>query len=520
MQDSDRLAETATAANSPYKPLAERLAFERALGFNLIAGLSLAALIAVAGPARALELGDARVTSALGQKLSVEIPYRVHASESLPSACVSLVGGGNSQLPAYTQIDGISTRNGMIAIAGSRRVLEPLIGLNIRIACSSAPHIVRSYELFVDPAGAAPPPLRQPQPAATRRTATPPPAPRSVRPRPSAVVAGTPIVPGQAYTVVRGDTLSAIAARIERRDTDLWTAVEQIFAANPTAFDRGSRDLLREGATLEIPLFGATSTPPATAAVTPAPAADPAADLALAALAASLAETGTAEPAAPVETAAPPADDARAQATPATPTPVASDSPFVDGAQTASPPAEIVSAGSGSAPTVTTVPETRTPGWLVALVSVLAGTVLLLLWLLAKRTPAARAARTPAAPRKPVATAAVATGDAAAAVAASARTDNTREEPALDEFDVSHQFGAGASEQPDVEFVTAAPTAQSALDPATPDEEDPLAISSVDLDIGEALIATGIDIGSASPTHSSGDTSTLTHDEEPGRRRY
>jgi hypothetical protein len=65
---------------------------------------------------------------------------------------------------------------------------------------------------------------------------------------------GGNLAQGQTYLVVRGDTLSGIAARIGDRQTTINETAEAIFAANPEAFTRGDRNLLRAGHSITIPI--------------------------------------------------------------------------------------------------------------------------------------------------------------------------------------------------------------------------------------------------------------------------
>jgi pilus assembly protein FimV len=274
-----------------------------------------AALLAVTPPvALALELGEATLRSALGQPLVVEIPYQLAPSEQLTAGCIGLVGPrAGDALPAYSRVGRIAVTPTHIEIVGATRVLEPLLGLTIDVHCPSVPRFVRSYELFVDPpsrvpaiisdgarlaaapraaaAEAAAASAASTAAAARRATGVSPPAPAgatlpaSARPRGQS---GGAVLQGETYLVVSGDTLSGIAARIVARPVTIREAADAIFAANPDAFTRGDRDLLKAGRSLTIPLLAA-STPPsdagrlpaASAASPPQPAASEALSLAV-----------------------------------------------------------------------------------------------------------------------------------------------------------------------------------------------------------------------------------------------
>ncbi|MEL7535667.1 MAG: hypothetical protein AAFZ58_12050 [Pseudomonadota bacterium] len=514
--DSTQL-EVATNA-SLIRPVGQRLVLQQALGLPYLVSASLGALLALSTDAAALELGDARVTSALGQQLVVEIPYRTHHYERLTPACVGLVGAARGQLPAYTQVSSVSTRNNTITIRGLQRVSEPLVGLNLRIDCSSAPHIVRSYELFVDPRGVqatlapATPAVRaeprQPTAAPARRDA-PRPGPRA-RGR-----SGAALVPGQSYVVQRGDTLSGIAARIAPRSVDLWTAVDAVYGANPGAFERGDINRLRAGATLVIPQFDATpalassEAPPPSVTAIEVPQATAAAtagnDSALTELATDLAVADSTQDVAPA-----PAAEPVAVAEP--------QSPFVDSPISApvaddSAP-EILEYDAGSATGVSSDRRATSSAWLWGIIGIGAIAVLLFMW----------GARTR---RRPQDNDDIDAFDSLPERDLDVPTARLRQlaevpqpETALnalvvdsDEFDTSHTYGASTTfgDTAEEEFVPAGLNTHSLLDHTTPPADDPLAQSSVDLDIGEALAATGFDVGEATDIHATDDTSsTLT----------
>jgi Tfp pilus assembly protein FimV len=270
---------------------------------------SIGGLLALApGGTVALELGAASMRSALGQPLAVEIPYRLAPGEQLTPECIALAPAapGDAALPSYSRVSRVDVTPSHIRIAGDARVVEPLIGITVDVHCSTAPHFARSYQLFVDP------PMRAP--AAVADASSQPPAPRSVEartmpapasevapprsassaaPRPSASPrargeTGGSLAQGETYTVVRGDTLSGIAARVADRPGNIRATAQAILAANPAAFTRGNPDLLEAGRSITIPRL----TPSA-----PQPAATPLEAPAAAAATAPVAVTApTAEP--------------------------------------------------------------------------------------------------------------------------------------------------------------------------------------------------------------------------------
>lgn len=220
------------------------------------------ALLAVGGtlaaaPATAIELGDINVESTLGQPLRASIAYALAPNEQLWNYCVTLHQGPSaSGLPAIQNAT-VSVAGGVIALTGRAVVREPLMSVRVNIACPYTPKLSREYMLFINPA----------QPTAEAATTTPVPvveapatrtvdAPvtRQATRRPAVV--STPIAAETRYRVQPGDTLSAIASRIENRPVGLWSAVSILFEANPDAFIDNDPNKLKAGSWLAIPDFG------------------------------------------------------------------------------------------------------------------------------------------------------------------------------------------------------------------------------------------------------------------------
>jgi hypothetical protein len=240
------------------------------------------------GSSFALELGAASMRSTLGQPLAVEIPYRLAGGEQLAPHCIAL-RPSDLALPTYSRVSRVDITPTHIRIVGSARVLEPLIGITVDVHCSTAPRFARSYQLFVDPpmrVAAAVSETRSQPPAPQSAEAPTTPAAASAAPPARAAASATPrpdvsarargetggtLAQGETYTVVRGDTLSGIAARVGDRPGNIRATAESIFAANPDAFTRGNPDLLEAGRSITIPRM-AVAAPPAVApgAVTPA----------------------------------------------------------------------------------------------------------------------------------------------------------------------------------------------------------------------------------------------------------
>ena len=238
----------------------------------------LPALVAVSGacglaaaPASALELGDIRVDSALGQPLSASIAYALSPNEQIFDYCVFLKPGMTANGMPVVSRAGIRITDNAIILTGGTPIREPLVAIQLSVRCSYTARLARDYTLMIDPAppadgervalstdGLQVRPARTSSIAATdipvaRRAA---PVARSA-PRPQDE---TPIAASSRYLVQPGDSVSQIAARIENRSIALWPAVDAIFAANPDAFLNNDQNLLKAGSLLVIPdMTGATT---------------------------------------------------------------------------------------------------------------------------------------------------------------------------------------------------------------------------------------------------------------------
>ena len=243
----------------------------------------LPALVAVSGglasaPATAFQLGDIVVHSTIGQPLHASVVYALGPNETVDSYCVSVQSGGiGSKLPGV-RIPSVNVAKGKITITGRNPVMDPMISVNLVVKCPYTPHVRRDYLLFIDPAGTVPV-MQESAPAAA---ATPSPATVNAPSRPTAFRAplpATPVEQAAQYLVQPGDSLSAIAMRIEGRDVDLQTAMDVIFDTNPEAFINLDPNLLQAGSMLEIPVLAgsviartATETPEPTVQVSEPPA--------------------------------------------------------------------------------------------------------------------------------------------------------------------------------------------------------------------------------------------------------
>ena len=221
------------------------------------------ALVAVGGslaamPAAALELGDVKVHSTLGQPLRASIAYALAPNEALSDTCVSLLPGATASGLPVVSSGSMIVADGVIAITGKSIVREPLVSMRISIRCAYTPRLTREYMMFIDPAATTPQPLKAPAPAPVEAPA----ASRRVEPAPQPAARASearaePIANASRYRVQPGDSLSEIAQRIENRPVGLWPAVNAIFAANPAAFIDNDINKLKAGTWLTIPDLGA-----------------------------------------------------------------------------------------------------------------------------------------------------------------------------------------------------------------------------------------------------------------------
>jgi len=231
----------------------------------------LPALAAVGGacglaavPASALELGQIRVDSTLGQPLRASIAYALSPNEQMFDFCIFLKPGRSANgIPVVGNVR-IAITDSVIVLNGRTPIREPLLAMQLSVNCPYTAHLARDYTLMIDPAlpGESEPVALSTDaaPLITVETSTVTAADIvSVRKPTPTVPAGArpqndnPIDASSRYLVQPGDSLSQIASRIEHRSIALWPAVDAIFAANPGAFLNNDQDLLKAGSWLLIP---------------------------------------------------------------------------------------------------------------------------------------------------------------------------------------------------------------------------------------------------------------------------
>lgn len=330
----------------------------------------------VLAPAHALNLGEIKVHSALGEQLNATVPVQIAQGEYLGTSCVSAPGPADTDLGALRNVRVSAPETAMagvheIRLTTVRRLFEPMYELQLQVKCPGTPLVLRQYVLMLDlpgtlPEAAAPPMALAPAPTAPAVDVAPaaePPRPAAkasaAPPVPSSAPVGSPIQAGSRYRVSAGDTLFGIARRVsDRASLSIWAVADRIFAANPAAFIGTNPDLIRLGAEIDIP--GATSTATANGAVeaaaTPLPVVPPLAEETTAAATAQVA----AAPAAAEASVAPQTDATIAAATAAAP---------VVTAASETPRAR-------SAPTARRASDTADTSWYLAALAVAAGLAL------------------------------------------------------------------------------------------------------------------------------------------------
>jgi hypothetical protein len=214
----------------------------------------------LAGPALALELGELKVHSALGQPLRASVAYALQPNEQIHDYCIYLKHGFSADgFPSISNA-AIAVESGVIRLTGQTVIREPLLSLQLTVDCPYTAHLRRDYSVFLDPRV-----VSQQEPAARAAVETPEVAAAAapvraagverMRTTPAAArpVVRAPVQSSGSYRVQPGDSLSLIAASIPGRSVSIWPAADALFAANPEAFIDNDMNRLRAGAVLRIP---------------------------------------------------------------------------------------------------------------------------------------------------------------------------------------------------------------------------------------------------------------------------
>jgi pilus assembly protein FimV len=228
----------------------------RSLKLSMLLALALGSSQTVA-----LELGQIRVKSALGQPLVAEIPVTPESPADLRNLSARLASDedflragiteGRTRVPlSFTIVNGPGGSK-LIRITSTDAINDPYLDLLVQVD-NAAGKSVREYTILLDPPGraAAPPPAATPAPSrrATPAAAT---APRAAA-QPAATTGGS-ATPGSSITVQNGQTLSAIAQQVKPAGADLNQTLLALKQSNPGAFYRDNINALKSGAVLRVP---------------------------------------------------------------------------------------------------------------------------------------------------------------------------------------------------------------------------------------------------------------------------
>lgn len=225
--------------------------------------------------AQAASLGRLTVLSSLGQPLRAEVEILDVADDEAEKLAVALAPveayrRSGLDYPALLKALDIKVvqegERRFARIHSAQPVSEPYIGLLLELAAGQA-RKGREYALTLDTAertslrsaplssAASMERLSRQQRVERLFTRTIP----TDAARPTAVLGGGESQEGREapaasrYVVARGDTLSKIAARLNRRDISLEQMLVALYRNNPEAFLDNNMNLLKEGASLSIP---------------------------------------------------------------------------------------------------------------------------------------------------------------------------------------------------------------------------------------------------------------------------
>ncbi|MDH3441068.1 MAG: LysM peptidoglycan-binding domain-containing protein, partial [Gammaproteobacteria bacterium] len=220
------------------------------------------------GSAVALELGDIQVESSLGQPLRASIGFSLNPNEQMFDFCVRLsqsVAGG--PIPSVSRAD-VSVVGNRIVFTGDTAIKDPLLNMQVVVDCPYTPQLTREYTLVVDPIEFLQNEVISADAIAPSAAALIAQTAAAAPPEQSTEIADTagdgasvavtsmdrsPIAMNAEYRVQSGDSVSAIAARIEGRTNSLQSAIALLVSSNPGAFLDGDAARLMAGSLLTIP---------------------------------------------------------------------------------------------------------------------------------------------------------------------------------------------------------------------------------------------------------------------------
>ena len=103
------------------------------------------------GGATAMELGELKVHSGLGQSLRASLDYRLSPGEMIHESCIGLRPGSRLEgLPAFGPAS-LSLGDGVIEFTGHTPLTEPMLSATVVVDCPTIPKIARDYLAFLNP---------------------------------------------------------------------------------------------------------------------------------------------------------------------------------------------------------------------------------------------------------------------------------------------------------------------------------------------------------------------------------
>src|SRR6185312_8348842 len=222
----------------------------------------------------AVDFGQVRVLSNLGQPLLAEIPLRGASPAELENLTASLASpgeyeragivGGRTSVPLSFSVVAGHGGGHVIRISSSVPVDDPYLDLLVDVN-TAAGKSLHEFAILLDPPSANAAPIARaqepaPAPTAAAAPATPRAAPAAqpaatttaAAPAPASKASGA-VVKGMYGPVERGQTLSGIAQQTLPAGVDINQMLLALKQANPDAFYRDNINTLKAGAVLRVP---------------------------------------------------------------------------------------------------------------------------------------------------------------------------------------------------------------------------------------------------------------------------
>lgn len=212
-------------------------------------------VLLLGSPAWGLGLGEISYQSSLGEPLQAKIDILIedHNAYSLDNIRVRQIGPAEADkmgfelVDAYYGIRFTPVQQGKqfhIELSSSKPVKEPYINMLVEVRWPQG-SVYREYTVLLDP------PTAPAVSVSNSGQSVPSPLPVKAV---TATAANASTVAGDSYRVKSGDSLYAIARRVEVRDgQSVAQMMDWILQHNPQAFVGGDRNRLRAGVSLSLP---------------------------------------------------------------------------------------------------------------------------------------------------------------------------------------------------------------------------------------------------------------------------